>query len=124
MNTTSINEVTINQPDTTTEKQVYFSQAVGLRIMSGDPILQNEFIAEAIEAAEEDSISYEEGHVMLMVDHSELAHFLHLAYQYSEKQLVVVLDGTFEYKTIISGETQETDFIAQLMTITESHINR
>jgi hypothetical protein len=130
MNTTAINEVksleevTINTKDTTTEKEVYFSQAVGLRMMVGDSILDNEFISGAIDTAEPNSISYEDDHVMLMVGHSELAHFLHLAYQYSEKNLVVVLDGTFEYKAIVSGETEETDFIAQLMTITESHINK
>ena len=124
---TSPNEQALIDSITT---ESYFSPMIGMRIMSADSIMENEFIKEAIESSEPNSISYEEDHVVLMIDHKELAHFMHLAYQYSDKHLVVVLDGTFEYQaTLENKEASEDDkelhtFVAQLMTITESHINK
>lgn len=127
MNTTTADtsvEITDSNNETVTPSVVYFSPMIALRIMNGDSIMDNEFIAESIGSADSKSISYEDDHIMLMVDHTELSHFLHLAYQYSEKHLVVVLDGTFDYEATMEGEIKEKSFTAQLMTITESHINK
>ena len=121
------NSAELSVVETQAEKELYFSPTMGIRIMNGDLLMNNEFIMGSIESADPTTISYKDDHVLLIVMHSELAHFLHLVYQYSDKNIISVLDGLFEYEadhTDDAGVVSKQQFVAQLMTLTESYINK
>ena len=125
--TSLVNAVEVAESNEENNKEFYFSPTTGIRIMDGDSILENEFIAEAIASADEGKISYEDDHILLIVLSEELAHFMHLAYQYSDKHIIAIFDGTFDYEAKDNspeGTGELITFIAQLITITESHLSK
>jgi hypothetical protein len=105
-----------------TTQDVLYSNRVGIRILNEDTILSNPFIAEHIDGSDETSITFEDGHILLVMDQSDLPHFLHLVYSYSTVNILVVLDGMYTY-TDKDANGNDAVYNSQLMTLTEtSHI--